>query len=71
MGIDFERYVEYDVPIVFIEGRYDAHVSSDIAKEYYESIKSDKEFYWFDKSCHFPQWSEKERFNSILAELAE
>lgn len=71
MGIDFESQVEYDVPIVFIEGRYDSHVSSDIAKEYYESIKSDKEFYWFDKSCHFPQWSEKERFNSILAELAE
>lgn len=71
MGIDFESQVEYDVPIVFIEGRYDAHVSSDISKEYYESINSDKEFYWFDKSCHFPQWSEKERFNSILAELAE
>lgn len=71
METDFERYVEYDVPIVFIEGRYDSHVSSDIAKEYYESINSDKEFYWFDKSCHFPQWSEKERFNSILAELAE
>lgn len=71
MEIDFEKQVEYDVPIVFIEGRYDAHVSSDIAKEYYESINSDKEFYWFERSCHFPQWSEKERFNAIIAELAE
>lgn len=71
MEIDFEKQVEYDVPIVFIEGRFDAHVSSDIAKEYYESINSDKEFYWFERSCHFPQWSEKERFNAIIAELAE
>lgn len=71
MEIDFEKQVVYDVPIVFIEGRYDAHVSSDIAKEYYGCIKSDKEFYWFEKSCHFPQWSEKERFNAIIAELAE
>lgn len=71
METDFESQVEYDVPIVFIEGRYDAHVSSDIAKEYCDSIKSEKEFYWFERSCHFPQWSENERFNKILVELVE
>lgn len=60
MKIDFEKNTHYDVPVLFVEGRYDMHVSSVLAKEYYDSICSPKEFIWFEKSCHFPQWSEPE-----------
>lgn len=29
----------------------------------------EQQFYWFEKSCHFPQWSESERFNTLLCDL--
>lgn len=69
MLTDFEGRTRYDVPIIFIEGRYDAHVSSALAKEYCDRIETTKQFYWFEKSCHFPQWSESERFNKLLCDL--
>lgn len=69
MEIDFEAQTQYGVPIIFIEGRYDSHVSSALAKEYFDRIETKKQFHWFEKSCHFPQWSESERFNRLLCDL--
>lgn len=69
MEIDFEAQTQYGVPIIFIEGRYDSHVSSVLAKKYFDRIETEKRFYWFEKSCHFPQWSESERFNRLLCDL--
>ena len=71
MQTDFENCTKYDVPVIFIEGRYDSNVSSALVKKYCETLESDKQFFWFEKSCHFPQWSENEKFNSILASLTE
>lgn len=36
----------------------------------YISMETDKQFYWFERSGHFPQWSESGRFNRLMAELA-
>lgn len=69
MQTDFEAQTEYGVPIILIEGRYDSHVSSALAKEYFDRIETEKHFYWFEKSCHFPQWSESDRFNKLLCDL--
>lgn len=69
MQTDFEAQTQYGAPVIFIEGRYDRHVSSALAKEYFDRITTDKQFYWFEKSCHFPQWSESERFNKLLCDL--
>ncbi len=69
MQTDFEAQTQYGAPIILIEGRYDKHVSSALAKEYYDRIETEKQFYWFEKSCHFPQWSESERFNKLLFEI--
>lgn len=69
MGVDFENVVHFDVPVSFIEGRHDSHVSSELAWQYYEAITSPKEFYWFEDSAHFPQWEEPEKFNSILISM--
>lgn len=71
MGTDFENVVHYKVPVIFIEGRYDKHVSSELAENYYKKIETKKQFIWFEHSCHFPQWSESERFNQCLIELLE
>lgn len=66
MSVDFEGVKEIPVPVVFVEGRHDYHVSSTLAKEYFDTITTPKEFFWFENSCHFPQWSEAEKFSSVL-----
>jgi pimeloyl-ACP methyl ester carboxylesterase len=71
MEIDFEEVKRYRIPIMFIEGKYDKQVSSKIVEEYYDSIETEKRLIIFEKSCHFPQWSENERFNKEIIELLE
>ena len=69
MQTDFEGQTHYGAPLIFIEGRYDSHVSSALVKNYFDRIETEKQFYWFENSCHFPQWSESERFNKLLCDL--
>lgn len=69
MTVSFESITAFPVPVVFIEGKYDYHVSSLLAKEYYDTITTPKKFYWFNNSCHFPQWSESEKFTEVLCSL--
>ena len=69
METDFEDVRAYGAPVIFVEGRHDAHVSSALAWEYYETIRTEKRFFWFEASCHFPQWSESGRFNELMAEV--
>lgn len=69
MEIDFEGRTRYKVPVIFVEGRYDYHVSSALAKDYFDRIETEKYFYWFENACHFPQWSESQRFNKLMCQL--
>ena len=69
METDFEGMTRFGAPVIFIEGRYDSHVSTELAWKYFEAIETKKQFFWFEKSCHFPQWSENRRFNRLLVEL--
>lgn len=69
MQINFENIVQYEVPVVFVEGRYDKHVSSELAERYYDRIETEKRLIWFEHSCHFPQWSESRKFNQIVVGL--
>lgn len=69
MQIDFEDTVRYEVPVLFAEGRYDRHVSAGLVESYYEKIQSEKRLVWFERSCHFPQWSEWGKFNRLLIGL--
>lgn len=71
METNFEGCTRYEVPVVFLEGRHDHHVSSALAKDYFDTIESEKQFFWFERSCHFPQWSESEKFNRLLIHLAQ
>lgn len=71
MQVNFEGQTRYQVPIILIEGRHDSHVSSALAKKYFDTIETKKEFYWFEESCHFPQWSENERFHKVMDQLQQ
>lgn len=71
MAVNFESVTEIPVPIIFVEGRHDYHVSSVLAKEYFDVITSPKKFYWFENSCHFPQWTENEKFTRVMCTILE
>jgi pimeloyl-ACP methyl ester carboxylesterase len=71
MLVNFEPIKCWDVPIAFVEGRGDIHVSSALARAYYETIQSPKRFHWFEYSCHFPHWSEPEKFCGVMISLLE
>lgn len=69
METDFETVTEYGAPVIFAEGRHDRHVSSVLAEAYYGRIKSEKQLVWFERSCHFPQWSESGKFNQLMLRI--
>lgn len=71
MHTNFENNIQYEVPVIFVEGRHDMHVSSKLVKEYYDNICSPKELIWFENSCHSPQWSESAKFNKIMISLVK
>lgn len=71
MQVNFEGQTRYQVPIILIEGRHDSHVSSALAKKYFDTIETKKKLYWFEESCHFPQWSENERFHKVMDQLQQ
>lgn len=66
MTVSFLDVTHFDVPVVFIEGCHDHHVSSALVQDYFNTIKSPKKLYWLEESCHFPQWSEASKFNEVV-----
>jgi len=70
MDVDFEKITEYDVPVIFAQGRGDYQVSSVLVNDYFETIKTAKQFFWFENSCHFPQWSEPKKFYEVMKSIA-
>ncbi|GJM56965.1 alpha/beta fold hydrolase [uncultured Dubosiella sp.] len=71
MTIDFEQVTKLPVPVVFVEGRHDKRLSSALARTYYDKLTSAKEWYWFERSSHFPQWCEPEAFNELMIRIKE
>lgn len=69
MKVDFTGQASFPVPVIFVEGRHDQHVSSALARQYFETLTSEKQFHWFEQSCHFPQWSESDKFNQLVSGL--
>jgi proline iminopeptidase len=64
-----KHYHAFNVPIVFLLGRYDRHVSSMLAEEYFQMITAPcKRLVWFEQSGHNPPFEEPDRFNSVLIE---
>jgi pimeloyl-ACP methyl ester carboxylesterase len=71
LEINFENYVDFKMPILFCEGRYDAHVSSKLVDNYAKRINSPVEIIWFESSGHFPQWEESAKFNDEIQSWVE
>lgn len=56
-----------DIPVYFVMGQYDYMTSVHAAREYFDRLDAPiKEFVVFEKSAHYPQFEEKERFAQWL-----
>ena len=59
-----------DIPIYFIHGKNDLIINYTLTKEYFNQIEAPyKEFITFEKSAHFPQFEEADRFNKLLCKI--
>ena len=65
---------ELEVPVYFLEGRYDYEAPATLAESYFQMLKAPrKELIWFEQSAHFVNTEEAERFNRFFIDrlLAE
>jgi len=69
MDVDFEKTTGFEVPVAFVQGRGDYQVSSTLVHDYFQTIDTNKQFFWFENSCHFPQWSESIKFYEIMKSI--
>jgi pimeloyl-ACP methyl ester carboxylesterase len=70
MVVDLSRDVtKLDVPVYFLEGRYDYTVNYTLAMEYFEKLDAPiKGYYTFENSAHSPMFEEPEKVQKILQE---
>lgn len=72
LALDLAKSVpSLDVPVLFALGRFDRHVSADVAARWFESLRAPaKRLVWFEESAHNPPFEEPERFDATwVAEL--
>lgn len=69
-AIDFRAdATRFEVPVVFLLGRYDWNTPSVLAADYFRAIEAPaKTLVWFDGSAHNPPFEEPERFNRVIIE---
>ena len=63
------RVTKLEIPCYFVMGKYDYMTSSNAAKKYFDNIEDNqKEFITFEKSAHYPQYEEKEKFYEWMSD---
>ncbi|ARK30595.1 alpha/beta fold hydrolase [Halalkalibacter krulwichiae] len=70
-NIDFLTMVKkVEVPITFIHGKHDFHVSSKLVETFYNEIdaRMGKRFLWMDKSAHIFHPDDTKKIESVLIE---
>ena len=76
--LDFTtQATELEVPVYFMEGRWDVNAMASLVEEYYNLLEAPhKELIWFENSGHDPLYEESGRFidlmvNTVLAQTQE
>lgn len=63
------RVTKLEIPCYFVMGKYDYMTTYNTAKKYFDMIAADqKEFITFEKSAHYPQYEEKEKFYDWMSD---
>jgi pimeloyl-ACP methyl ester carboxylesterase len=68
LGMDLRRSVPaLQIPVYFLEGRYDYTAATSVAKDYFEQLQAPvKRLYVFDRSAHSPLLEEPQEARRIL-----
>lgn len=65
-----EEKIKFDIPIVFLCGKYDYLVPPEVTFGYYEILKApSKEMIWMNDSAHFCYLEETENFIDTLIQV--
>ena len=65
------RHPGLDVPLFMFSGRYDRVISAELGASYFDTVEAQhKEFIWFEKSAHAPQFEEPDIFNATVLKIA-
>jgi proline iminopeptidase len=68
---NFFKYKRFKLPVYFFVGKYDYTTSSELAMQYFKTIKAPKkQLFLFDKSGHAPNWQEPALFHQSLFQIA-
>lgn len=68
---DVTKETDFKCPILMFEGRFDRTVNSDVAYEWFRTIKApEKRFVWFEHSAHEPMSEEPGKFLLSLVRYA-
>jgi proline iminopeptidase len=67
-----ETHLEFEVPVFFLEGRYDYQVPATVAETYFNKISAPhKELIWFENSAHNVPFEEPKEFNEVLMKVKD
>lgn len=68
LKLDMAKLVpRVEVPVYFAVGRHDLLAPSAVAAAYFSRLGAPKkDWVWFEKSAHFPQWEEPGEFHGLL-----
>jgi pimeloyl-ACP methyl ester carboxylesterase len=71
--VDFlHQITEFEVPIFFLQGRYDYNTPTKLVEEYYNIIESpNKELVYFEESAHMANFEEAEKFNAEVIRIKQ
>jgi pimeloyl-ACP methyl ester carboxylesterase len=66
-----KQAVKINIPVYFLEGRYDVNAPTEFAEEYFKLLESPKkEFIWFEHSGHSPWINERDKFVETVVSIA-
>lgn len=71
LDVNLEKSVpRLDMPVYFLLGRYDHHVSAEVAADYFKQLEAPKkELVWFEHSAHNIPFEEPQRFDDTVERL--
>jgi len=67
-----KTYLDFDVPVFFLLGRFDHQTPSTLAEAYFHALHApDKELVYFEQSAHAPPWEEAELFSDVMSRIVK
>ena len=63
----FEQVPALEIPVYIIQGKYDMHTVTEVARNYFNVLKAPtKQYFEFENSAHNPHLTEFDRYQSII-----